>query len=208
MDRLIEGYHRFRTDLWPRQRSRFEELSRQGQRPRAMVIACSDSRVDPQMIFDAGPGELFVVRNVANLVPPHAPDAAYHGTSAALEFGVRVLKVSELIVLGHAQCGGVQALLQGSPVEAGDFVSNWMQIAARARSRALRCEGVEEQQTACEQETVRLSLDNLMTFPWIADAVAAGMLRLHGCYYGVHSGRLLRLDDTGAFVPIPPAPAT
>src|SRR5919107_6072416 len=105
MERLIDGYRRFRAETWPREKARFQELAAQGQRPQTMVIACSDSRVDPQMIFSAGPGELFVVRNVANLVPPYMPDAAFHGTSAALEFAVRVLKVSQVVVLGHAQCG-------------------------------------------------------------------------------------------------------
>jgi carbonic anhydrase len=202
MDRLLEGYRRFRKELWPQERTRFETLSREGQRPRTMVIACSDSRVDPQMIFDAGPGELFVVRNVANLVPPYAPDAAYHGTSAALEFGVRVLKVEDLIVLGHAQCGGVQALLHGAPDEAGDFVRTWMRIAAPARVRAMRCDAVEDRQRICEEETVRLSLANLRTFPWIAEAVDARRLRLHGYYFGVGTGILKRLGQDDVFAAV------
>src|SRR3954447_11918827 len=138
MDDLIEGYRRFRTETWPQPRARFEALAALGQSPATMVIACSDSRVDPQMIFAAAPGELFVVRNVANLVPPYMPDAAFHGTSAALEFAVRVLRVKRVVVLGHAQCGGVQALLEGAPPEARDFVAGWMSIAERARQRVLR----------------------------------------------------------------------
>ncbi|MFC7540562.1 carbonic anhydrase [Siccirubricoccus deserti] len=118
MDALIDGYRRFRAETWPQQRARFEALAAEGQSPQTMVIACSDSRVDPQMIFSAAPGELFVVRNVANLVPPYMPDAAFHGTSAALEFAVRVLRVRQVVVLGHAQCGGVRALLEGAPPEA------------------------------------------------------------------------------------------
>ena len=201
MDQLIEGYRRFRASLWQRERERFEALSRYGQRPRAMVITCSDSRVDPQMIFDARPGELFTVRNVANLVPPYAPDAAYHGTSAALEFGVRALGVAHLIVMGHALCGGIQALLEGLPAELGDFVGPWVAIAEPARRRAI-CEPAEKRQEACEHEAIRLSLANLATFPWIREAVAAGRLNLHGCYFDIRSGVLKRLGENGAFEPV------
>ena len=143
MQELLAGYRRFRAETWARERDRFEALAESGQRPRTMVVACSDSRVDPQMVFSAAPGELFVVRNVANLVPPYAPDADYHGTSAALEFGVRVLGVRHLIVLGHALCGGVQALLEGMPPGTEDFVAPWMGIAREAaRPRARMRAGV------------------------------------------------------------------
>lgn len=202
MDELIAGYRRFRAGTWPRERDRFEALAAEGQRPRAMVIACADSRVDPQMVFDARPGELFVVRNVANLVPPYQPDAAYHGTSAALEFGVRVLQVPQLVVMGHALCGGVRALLEGAPPEAADFVAPWMRIARPARERVLACEPAEARQEACEQEVVRLSLANLMTFPWVREAVEAGRLRLHGCHFGIATGRLALLGEDGRFVPV------
>ncbi len=202
MERLVSGYRRFREETWPQQRARFEELAAQGQRPRAMVIACSDSRVDPQMIFSAGPGELFVVRNVANLVPPYMPDAAFHGTSAAVEFGVRVLGVRDLVVMGHALCGGVRALLTGVPPAAGDFVAGWISIAERARNVALRCDDPEAQQEVAEHEAVRISLANLLTFPWVAEAVAEGRLRLHGAHFGVATGRLMLLDAaTGQFAP-------
>ena len=129
MQRLIDGYRRFRDDNWPERRRLMQTLALEGQSPIALVIACADSRADPAMIFDAAPGELFVVRNVANLVPPFAPDAAYHGTSAALEFGVRVLQIPELIVLGHANCGGIRALMHGTPDTASDFVAPWISIA-------------------------------------------------------------------------------
>jgi carbonic anhydrase len=152
--------------------------------------------VDPAVIFSAGPGELFVIRNVANLVPPYAPDAAYHGTSAALEFGVRVLGVGRIVVMGHAQCGGVRALLDDAPAEAGDFVAGWMSIAASARRKVLACEPVEARQEACELETVRLSMANLMTFPWVAEPVGAGRLRLRGAHFAVATGRLMVLDGT------------
>jgi carbonic anhydrase len=197
MQRLIDGYRRFRAETWPRERGRFEALAEHGQRPRAMVITCADSRVDPQMIFGAAPGELFVVRNVANLVPPYAPDAAYHGTSAALEFGVRVLAVRDLVVLGHALCGGVRVLLEGTPAEAADFVGPWMRIARAARERTLACAPAEARQEACEHEVVRLSLANLLTFPWVAEAVTAGRLHLNGMHFDIRSGVLAVLDGNG-----------
>ncbi len=200
MDRLLDGYRRFRAETWPAQRLRYEELAARGQTPHTMVIACSDSRVDPAAIFAAAPGELFVVRNVANLVPPYMPDAAFHGTSAAVEFGVRVLGVGQLLVLGHALCGGIRALLRGVPPEAGDFVAGWIGIAARARD--LRCDTPEARQEAAEHEAVRISLANLMTFPWVASAVAEGRLVLRGGHFGVATGRLLLLDPaTGGFAP-------
>ena len=197
MDKLIEGYRRFRAETWPRERARFEELAARGQNPRAMVIACSDSRVDPQMIFSAGPGELFVMRNVANLVPPYMPDAMFHGTSAAVEFAVRVLKVDRIVVMGHALCGGIRALLHGAPPEAADFVAGWIGIAQRARTVALRCDVPEQRQEIAEHEAVRISLENLMTFPWVAEAVAEGRLTLHGAHFGVATGRLVLVPAQG-----------
>lgn len=203
MDELIAGYRRFRQETWPQQRARFEQLAAQGQRPHTMVIACSDSRVDPQMIFSAGPGELFVVRNVANLVPPYMPDALFHGTSAAVEFAVRVLQVKRIVVMGHALCGGIRALIEGAPPEARDFVAGWIGIAGRARAVALRCDVPEQRQEVAEHEAVRISLDNLMTFPWVAEAVAAGRLALHGAHFGVATGRLVLVPAKGAPRPAP-----
>ncbi len=202
MDDLISGYRRFRASTWQTERSRFEALSRLGQRPRALIIACSDSRTDPQMVFNARPGELFVVRNVANIVPPYGPDDRPHGVSSAIEFAVRSLKVREIVVLGHAMCGGIAALLNGAPSEVSDFVGQWVSIAEPARQRALAA-SPEERQHVCEHEAVRLSLDNLLTFPWIKDAVDAGHLTLHGCFFDIRSGVLERLGDDGIFQPIP-----
>src|SRR5277367_2399965 len=202
MEDLIEGYRRFRAGTWQAERSRFEALSRLGQRPRALIIACSDSRTDPQMVFNAAPGELFVVRNVANLAPPYGPDDHPHGISAAIEFAVRSLKVSEIVVLGHAMCGGIRALLDGAPTEVSDFVGQWVRIAEPARRRAIRMPP-EQQQDFCEHESVRLSLDNLMTFPWIETAVTAGELKLYGCFFDIRSGVLERLGEDGIFRPIP-----
>ena len=202
MDELIAGYRRFRAETWPERRAVLQELAERGQRPLAAVIACADSRLDPSAIFDAAPGALFVVRNVANLVPPYQPDAAYHGTSAALEFAVKGLGISTIMVMGHAQCGGVHALLQGDAGNLSDFVLPWMQIASRARGR-LVCDAGEDEQTACEHETVKVSLENLMTFPWIASGVQAGTLRLQGAYYGIATGVLALLDQDGIFRPLP-----
>ncbi len=204
MEHLIDGYRRFRASTWAREQARFETLARHGQRPRTMVIACSDSRADPQMIFDAAPGELFVVRNVANLVPPYNPDSTYHGTSAALEFGIKALKVEDVIVMGHALCGGVQALVEGTPEETPDFVSPWISIAAAARERARKVPETERQQTA-EHETIRISLANLNAFPWVRERIAAKTLRLHGFYFDIRSGTLLRLDADETFAPVNPA---
>jgi carbonic anhydrase len=201
MDELIAGYRRFRAETWPQQRARFEELAAAGQHPHTMVIACSDSRVDPQMIFSAGPGELFVLRNVANLVPPYMPDAKFHGTSAAVEFAVRVLKVSRIVVMGHALCGGIAAVLNGAPPEVQDFVAGWIGIAQRARDVALRCDDPTQRQEVAEHEAVRISLANLLTFPWVAEAVAEGRLTLHGAHFGVATGRLVLVPAEGPAAP-------
>jgi carbonic anhydrase len=200
MERLLEGYRRFRTEVWPRERARFESLAKLGQRPETLVIACSDSRVDPQTIFGAGPGELFVARNVAGLVPPYQPDAKYHGTSAALEFGVRFLKVANVVVLGHAQCGGVRAMIDSASVEGSDFIKAWMGIAAPAFTKHAKC-AEEETYSAYEKEVVRLSLANLLTFPWIADARASGQLQLHGFRFDIRTGVLAMLKGD-EFLPV------
>jgi carbonic anhydrase len=198
MDDLIDGYRRFRSGTWRAERSRFEELSRLGQRPGTLVIACSDSRTDPQMVFNAAPGELFVIRNVANLAPPYSPDDQPHGVSSAIEFAVRALRVREIVVMGHAMCGGIRALLYGAPAEASDFIPPWVRIAEPARRSAMLAPA-DQRESVCEHESVRLSLDNLMTFPWIRDAVEAGDLKLYGCYFDIRSGILERLGEDGAF---------
>lgn len=199
MDALIAGYRRFRATTWVNRCQLFEQLADHGQHPRALVICCSDSRVDPTMIFDAAPGELFTIRNVANLVPPYQPDGAHHGTSAAIEFAVRGLNVRDIVVVGHAMCGGVNALLHGTPPELSDFVGPWVRLADRAR-RALRCQPADEQ-LSCELETVRISLENLMTFPWLADRVHRQTLSLHGVHFDIRSGMLRHLHPTGEFLP-------
>lgn len=201
MEKLIDGYRRFRANQWPERRMTFQELAREGQSPRTMVVACCDSRVDPSMIFGAAPGELFVVRNVANLVPPYAPDGRVHATSAALEFGVCVLEVRDLIVMGHAMCGGIRALLQGSPMPADDFLGSWMSVAESAKRRVLESR-TEDPQTACEQEAVKLSLDNLRSFPWIRQRIDAGKLHTHGATFDIRSGVLSFLRPDGSFTAV------
>jgi carbonic anhydrase len=193
-DELIEGYRKFRSEIWPAERARYEALAHWGQSPETMILACSDSRVDPQTIFAAVPGELFVLRNVAALAPPYEPESpGYHGTSAALEFGVRVLKVRRLVVLGHAQCGGVRALVYGAPPQARDFVASWVEIGKPARPVGADKPNLSEVEAAM----VRVSMANLMSFPWIAEAAAAGRLLLQGYVFDIHTGALTRVTPDG-----------
>lgn len=203
MDKLLDGYHRFRATGWPERKALFERLAALGQKPQTLVIACSDSRVDPSMIFDAGPGELFVVRNVANLVPAYStPDHQHHGTSAAIEFAVRVLEVREIVVLGHALCGGAGALIDGAPPQAQDFLPDWIRIGAPARDIALNLsEDPAERRTIVEYQCVRLSLRNLATFPWVRERLEDGRLALQGAYFAVATGVLERLGPDGTFAP-------
>ena len=193
MERLIEGYRRFRSETWPTEHKRYEALSARGQSPETLIVACSDSRVEPSTVFDAGPGELFVVRNVGGLVPPYQPDSHAHGSSAALEYGVRVLKVKRIVVLGHAQCGGVRAMVAGAPAEARDFVEPWMAIAKDALGPMPAPPITDEILHHYEGEIVKVSLANLLTFPWIASAVQEGSLSLHGFSFAVATGVLSRL---------------
>ncbi len=194
MDRLLAGYRRFRAEVWPAERARYEALAHEGQSPETLVVACSDSRVDPQTIFGAAPGELFVVRNVAGLIPPYHVDAGYHGTSAALEFAVRVLKVARIVVLSHAQCGGIKAMVDGAPAVGRDFIQNWMEIASPVlHSIPGHLHGAEIL-GHCENAVVRLSLANLATFPWIAEAVASERIALQGFRFDIRTGVLAKLE--------------
>jgi carbonic anhydrase len=204
MDNLLTGYRRFRRDRWPERRRQFEILADSGQQPRALVVSCADSRVDPAMIFDAGPGELFIIRNVANLVPPFAPDGSHHGTSAAVEFAVRILEVPQILVMGHGLCGGVRALLENNLAEPSDFIAPWIELAATAKARALARTDSSDQQLCCEQETIRLSMENLSTFPWIESRLAAGALQLSGAHFDIRSGELSVLSGGGQFETVPP----
>lgn len=202
LDALFDGYRRFRENAWPELQRRFEALSK-GQSPKVMVIGCSDSRVDPQQILDAAPGELFVLRNVAALVPPYEPDPARHGASAAIEFAVRVLKVKRIVVIAHAGCGGVSALFNGAPPEAQDFIPSWMDIASRAVGSVDGTLQGDARQQAAEEACVGVTLENLMTFPWLAERVKAGELELTGMHFGVARGCLRCRDERGLWADAP-----
>jgi carbonic anhydrase len=202
---LLTGYHRFRSSGYQHQRERWTELS-EGQSPKVMVIACSDSRVDPAQVFDTSPGEIFVVRNIANLVPPFELGGGRHGVSAALEFAVTQLEVPEIVVLGHGACGGVHAALtrrfQGKAPGAGGFIAHWVDMLDEARDRIVAEHGEgPEAIRALELETVRVSIANLRTFPCIPEREAAGKLTIHGAYFAIRDGVLHVMDDTGAFAP-------
>ena len=201
MKTLLEGHARFLKTYWPAHETLFSDLARNGQAPPAMVIACSDSRVPPEVIFDCAPGEIFVVRNVSNLVPPYEPDTAKHGTSAALEFAVTVLGVRSVVVLGHSQCGGIRALMRGPQAGNGDFIDGWMAIAGGARARVCDAPGPADFDTRCahcERESIKDSLRNLRGFPWIAARVAAGSLTLAGLHFDVRDGRLETVEEAAA----------
>lgn len=200
-DELTAGYRRFREERWPEARAEYKALAA-GQKPHTLVVACSDSRADPALIFDAAPGQLFVVRNVANLVPPYQPDGQLHGVSAALEFGVKVLNVSRIVVMGHAYCGGVNAMLNGAPDCCRDFVAPW--VAQAAPVVRLICESFPDEpaERLAEEAVVRLSIENLRTFPWIAEREAAGSLTLTGLHFGIAEGVLSMLKGPGRFQPL------
>jgi carbonic anhydrase len=196
---LIEGFQRFRERHFAADREQFQDLVQFGQTPKALVVACCDSRVDPALVLDCAPGDLFVIRNVANLVPPAENQGHYHGTSAALEFGVRNLLVQHIIVLGHAQCGGIHALLEGSVDKEESFIAGWMDIADAAREQVEREHANSSgkvRHRACEQQAILVSLENLKTFSWIRERVEQGKLTLHGWYFDIEQGELLGYDAT------------
>lgn len=198
---LVEGFRRFRSGRYVQHQALFDQLTAHGQTPRTLVVSCCDARVDPAIVTDCVPGDLFIIRNVANLVPPCERGGGFHGTSAALEFGVCELAVTDIIVLGHAHCGGIRALLQpqqDAPRQ-DSFISDWMRVAAHARNRVLaRSQDIapDAQQRACEMEAIRVSLDNLLTFPWVLERVMQKRLRLHGWYFDMDKVELLAYDAT------------
>jgi len=199
IDWLLDGFRVFKRHHYSHSPELFHRLTTEGQSPKVAVVACCDSRVDPAIILDAAPGDLFVIRNVANLVPPCESGGKYHGTSAALEFAVRGLEVPQIIVLGHFGCGGIRALIEGSPWVHKDahFLAPWITMASEARDRALAEVGnvdSEARQRACEKRGVVASLDNLMTFPWIQRRVQADKLTLHGWYFDLKAMTLMRYD--------------
>jgi carbonic anhydrase len=195
MERLIEGFKRFRTDYFQEHRARFERLAGRGQRPRYGILTCSDSRIDTTRIFDAVPGEIFLIRNIANLVPAYQPDDRQHSTSAAIEYAVRFLKVGQFAVLGHAGCGGIAALLDPPP-QPTDFVANWLETARAARERVLADTTLspEERQRRCELESLKDSLENVLQYPWVAACVADGSLAVDALYLDLERAELQLYD--------------
>ena len=198
---LTEGYRSFLEQRFPHERRRFAQLA-ESQKPEILVISCCDSRVSPSAIFDAGPGELFTIRNVANLVPPYQPDENYHGTSAALEFAVQALEVKHVVVLGHATCGGVKAYAQkAAPLSEGNFIGKWVSLVEPAVEKA-GDPAAPNYLTRLEYAVVAQGLENLMTFPFVKERVEDGRLQLHGAHFGVASGSLVVRDPKdGAFKP-------
>lgn len=202
---LVGGYQRFRNGDWKVQHDRWADLA-DGQSPKVMVISCSDSRVDPSQIFDCNPGEIFVVRNVAALVPPYETGSGLHGVSAALEFAVQFLKVEEIVVMGHGLCGGCKAALtrqmDGAQHGEGAFIADWISLLDEAQAKIEASHGIEgrDAERAMEFEGVKVSINNLKSFPFVADKVASGELSLHGAYFAISDGMLHTLnEESGEF---------
>jgi carbonic anhydrase len=202
--RLIAGYRNFVSGDFERQKSRYKQLADAGQKPDAMIIACCDSRVAPETVFNCGPGELFVVRNVANLVPPYTPDDEYHGTSAALEFAVQALRIRNIVVMGHGRCGGIKAALDPAtePLSPGDFIGKWVSLLSPAAAAVADATSMTaaQRQTALEQISIRNSIANLRTFPCISILEARGELLLHGAWFDIASGELRIMNADGDFI--------
>lgn len=201
IDKLIKGHERFRNGYFKENREQLEKLALV-QTPEIAMVSCCDSRVDPALLFDMQPGEIFAIRNVANLVPPYETKGDYHGTSAALQFAVTCLEVKQVVVLGHANCGGIGALMKNDgTIKSEGFIDNWMQIAAPAKKDVLARKDLitpEQRIDACEKTAITYSLQNLMTHPWIQKRVESGELELVGYYYDLHSGELDCVDSISA----------
>lgn len=209
ISRLLQGFSTFRSHYFDKEQSLYQTLVNEGQKPSVCVVACADSRVDPAIVLQTQPGDIFSIRNVANLVPPYETAGTYHGTSAALEFAVTGLHVEHIVVFGHAHCGGVQALRRSieqpdTPPPAHSFVHAWMSVLKEACKTKLGDAAFKDEATrqrACEHLGVKVSLENLMTFPFVKERVEAGTLQLHGWYIDILEGRLLTLDPkTGDFI--------
>ncbi len=201
--KFIAGFKGFQKEYFEEDQALFSSL-KEGQRPKVALIGCSDSRVDPSMMVRSEPGDLFIVRNVANLVPPCQFDHSYHGVSAALEYAVCHLEVEHIIVLGHSKCGGIRSLMEGIPSSGNDeYISKWVSIAERAKENVLhefKHAPPERQAKACEHAAILVSLENLLTFPWVKERVASGVLNLHGWYFDIEDGNLYSYNPTvGAF---------
>lgn len=201
---LLDGYKNFMSGRFTEQQQRYKALADTGQKPKTMVVACCDSRSAPETIFDSGPGELFVVRNVANMVPPYEPDGQYHSTSAALEFAVQSLRVTDIVVMGHGRCGGIKAALdtEAEPLSSGDFIGKWMNLLkpAAEQIQSNNIMTAQERQRALERVSIRNSITNLRTFPCVQILEAKGKLQLHGSWFDISTGELWIMDGaTGDF---------
>lgn len=202
---LLDGYANFMSERYVREEERYKELAASGQNPSTMVIACCDSRAAPETIFDTGPGELFVLRNIANLVPRYEPDANLHGTSAAIEFAIKHLEIKDLVIMGHGRCGGIHAALnpKGSVMAQSDFIGNWMSLLAPVSEQVSKNTWMteSERRTALERISIRHSIGNLRTFPYIKALEDEGNLTLHGAWFDISTGELWVMDaDTGDFL--------
>lgn len=205
VSKFLSGFRRFQHSYLGKQHELFDQLVQQGQRPRALVIACCDSRCDPALLTDCDPGDMFVVRNVANLVPPHVQATYFAATTSAIAFAVHNLEVEHIIVLGHAQCGGIRALMEHKEPTCNEeeLIAKWLGIAEEARQQVLKEFQHQPMQTlthACEQSAILVSLENLMSYPWISSRVHQGKLALHGWYFDMQHGELYEYTpETGAF---------
>jgi carbonic anhydrase len=203
-EHLLRGYGDFMSGRYATEKTRYRDLAVQGQKPQTMLIACCDSRAAPEIVFSSAPGEMFVVRNVANLVPPYAPDGEFHSTSAALEFAVQSLRVRDIVVMGHGRCGGISAALSpgAEPLSPGDFIGKWMSLVSPAAAAVGANDLMTgtERQTALERISVRFSIANLKTFPCVKILTDKGKLRLHGAWFDISTGELWIMDEQGDFI--------
>ncbi|OAM75909.1 carbonic anhydrase [Devosia elaeis] len=201
---LLDGYASFMSGRYARERDRYRELAATGQKPTTLMIACCDSRAAPELIFDSGPGELFVLRNVANLVPPYQPDGGQHGTSAAIEFAVKALNIENIVIMGHGRCGGIHAALNPdkTPLDDGDFIGKWLTMLGDLPTQVVQNSlmTATERQTAMERISIRNSIRNLRTFPYVAALEAEGKLALHGAWFDISGGELWVMAESGDFV--------
>ncbi|MGH8121105.1 MAG: carbonic anhydrase [Gammaproteobacteria bacterium] len=207
LEKLIAGFRQFRKRYYEDEPELYKQLITRGQAPTALIIACCDSRVHPAHVMDTNPGDIFVVRNVANLVPPYVDDGKTHGTSAAIEFALKHLKVPHVVVMGHSQCGGIRALMASDRgQDTRVFIDPWMAIMAPARARVEKDHhdaSPDEKCSLCERAAISVSLANLRTFPFIPDAISRGTLQLHGWYFDIEHGILFALDESsGTFTPV------
>jgi carbonic anhydrase len=201
---LLDGHANFLAGRYAREKERIRDLAETGQTPSTLIIACCDSRAAPEMIFDAGPGELFVLRNVANLVPTYQPDGGQHGTSAAIEFAIKGLHISNIVVMGHGRCGGIKAALDPNmkPLDAGDFIGKWMSMLGELPSQLGQntLMTAAERQTAMERISIRNSIRNLRTFPYVKKLEDEGKLAVHGAWFDISTGELWIMDNHGDFI--------